>query len=112
MVDFDSFATDQQVQAVAEFIRKSVQEMGSNSVVKVTRKWSGLVRLNLGWSRQCRCRELFNLLKRERIRRMTYKAREEARQDVFDYIRMFYNQKRKHGETRCCRPSSSNGSGN
>ena len=38
----------------------------------------------------------FNLLKRERIRRRTYKTRDEARQDVFDYIEMFYNPKRKH----------------
>jgi len=38
----------------------------------------------------------FNLLKRERIRRKTYKSRAEARQDVFDYIEMFYNPKRKH----------------
>ena len=38
----------------------------------------------------------FNLLKRERIRRRTYKARADARQDVFDYIEMFYNLKRKH----------------
>lgn len=38
----------------------------------------------------------FNLLKRERIRRRTYRTREEARQDVFDYIEMFYNPKRKH----------------
>ena len=38
----------------------------------------------------------FNLLKRERIRRRTYKTRLEARQDVFDYIEMFYNPKRKH----------------
>lgn len=27
----------------------------------------------------------------KRIRRPTYKTREEARQDVFDYIEMFYN---------------------
>lgn len=38
----------------------------------------------------------FNLLKRERIRRRTYRTREEARKDVFDYIKMFYNPKRKH----------------
>lgn len=38
----------------------------------------------------------FNLLKRERIRRRTYRTRVEARQDVFDYIEMFYNPKRKH----------------
>jgi putative transposase len=38
----------------------------------------------------------FNLLKRERIRRRTYKTRAKARQDVFDYMGMFYNPKRKH----------------
>lgn len=38
----------------------------------------------------------FNLLKRERIRRRTYKTRAEARQDMFDDIEMFYNPRRKH----------------
>ncbi len=38
----------------------------------------------------------FNLLKRERIRRRVYRSRDEARQDVFDYIEMFYNPKCKH----------------
>ncbi|MCP1470677.1 putative transposase [Sphingobium sp. OAS761] len=37
----------------------------------------------------------FSSLKRERIRRRTYKTREEARQDVFDYVEMFYNLVRK-----------------
>ena len=38
----------------------------------------------------------FQLLKRERIRRRIYTDREEARRDVFDYIEMFYNPKRRH----------------
>ncbi len=38
----------------------------------------------------------FHLLKRERIRRRTYSTRDSARQDVFDYIEMFYNPTRKH----------------
>ena len=38
----------------------------------------------------------FNLLKRERIRRKIYKTRKEARKDIFDYIEMFYNPKRRH----------------
>ena len=38
----------------------------------------------------------FNLLQRERIRRRNYKTRADTRQDVFDYIEMFYNPKRKH----------------
>lgn len=37
----------------------------------------------------------FNLLKRERIRRRTYRSREEARQGLFDYIEMVYNPIRK-----------------
>lgn len=37
-----------------------------------------------------------NLLEREWIRRRTYRTREEARQDVFDYGEMFYNPNRKH----------------
>ena len=37
-----------------------------------------------------------NLLKRERVRWRTYKTREDTRRDVFDYIEMFYNPKRKH----------------
>lgn len=39
----------------------------------------------------------FQLLKRERIKRRTYKSREEARRDIFDYIEMFYNPVRRHG---------------
>ncbi|MBA8879233.1 transposase InsO family protein [Phyllobacterium myrsinacearum] len=38
----------------------------------------------------------FNLLKRERIRRITYRTRDETWQDVFDCIEMFYNPQRKH----------------
>jgi putative transposase len=38
-----------------------------------------------------------NLLKRERIKRTIYKDRETARQDVFNYIEMFYNPVRRHG---------------
>ena len=39
----------------------------------------------------------FQLLKRERIRRKVYGTREQARQDIFDYIEMFYNPRRRHG---------------
>jgi putative transposase len=39
----------------------------------------------------------FQLLKRERIKRKIYADREEARTDVFDYIEMFYNPRRRHG---------------
>ncbi len=38
----------------------------------------------------------FQLLKRERIQRRTHSTREAARQDVSDYIEMFYNPVRRH----------------
>ncbi|WP_159095415.1 IS3 family transposase, partial [Xanthomonas fragariae] len=33
----------------------------------------------------------------ERIRRRIYPTKEAARAEVFDYIEMFYNPKRRHG---------------
>lgn len=39
---------------------------------------------------------VFNLLKRERIRREVYRRRDEPRRNVFDYIEMFYNSTRTH----------------
>ncbi len=46
----------------------------------------------------------FQLLKRERIKRRIYSSREEARRDVFDYIELFYNPKRRHGYTNQLSP--------
>jgi len=41
--------------------------------------------------------ESFNsTLKKERIRGKIYKTRNEARAEIFDYIEMFYNPKRRH----------------
>lgn len=48
----------------------------------------------------------FSLLKRERIRRKTYRTRDEARSDVFDYIEMFYNPKRKHANNGMLSPAN------
>ena len=39
----------------------------------------------------------FGLLKRERVNRVRYQTREEARADLFEYIEVFYNRKRRHG---------------
>ena len=46
----------------------------------------------------------FQLLKRERIKRRIYSTREDARSDIFDYIEMFYNSKRKHGSNNLLSP--------
>ena len=38
----------------------------------------------------------FQLLKRERIKKRIYSTREIAKQDIFNYIEMFYNSVRRH----------------
>lgn len=38
------------------------------------------------------------------IRRKTYKTRQLARQDVFDYVEIFYNPKRKHSNNGMLSP--------
>ena len=38
----------------------------------------------------------FASLKKERVRRRTYRTIAEARADVFDYVEVFYNRKRRH----------------
>jgi putative transposase len=39
----------------------------------------------------------FGVMKRERINRVHYRTRDEAQSDVFEYIEVFYNRKRRHG---------------
>lgn len=57
-------------------------------------------RFNMGSRGNCHdnavAESFFHLLKRERIRRQTYLTRAAARQDVFNYIEMFYNPTCKH----------------
>jgi len=60
-------------------------------------------RLRSSMSRRGNCHDnavaesFFQLLKRERIRRKTYTTRNQTRADVFDYIELFYNTRRRHG---------------
>ncbi|PVW57799.1 IS3 family transposase, partial [Klebsiella pneumoniae] len=42
---------------------------------------------------------------RERIKKKIYGTREEARSDIFDYIEMFYNTKRRHGSNNQMSPT-------
>jgi putative transposase len=39
----------------------------------------------------------FGLLERERVNRVRYRTRDEARAELFEYIEVFYNRKRRHG---------------
>ena len=59
-------------------------------------------RLTPSMSRRGNCHDnavaesFFSSLKKERIRRKIYRTRTEARGDLFDYIEVFYNRKRRH----------------
>jgi putative transposase len=46
----------------------------------------------------------FQLLKRERIKRKIYSSRDAARADIFDYIEMFYNNRRRHSSNEQLSP--------
>ncbi|CAA0086939.1 Uncharacterised protein [Zhongshania aliphaticivorans] len=48
----------------------------------------------------------FSSLKKERIKKRIYKTRDMARADVFDYIEMFYNQKRRHSHLNGVSPEA------
>ncbi len=45
---------------------------------------------------QCGDESFFSSLKTERTARKTYRTRDQAKADVFDYIECFYNPKRRH----------------
>ena len=71
----------------------------------ISREWQTFLRqhgLEPSMSRRGNCHDnavaesSLQLLKRERIRRRTFPTRDEARRDVFGYIELFYNPKRKH----------------
>jgi len=51
----------------------------------------------------------FQLLKRERIKRKTYATRSKAREDIFDYIEMFYDRRKSPWDNPVRRHSYNNG---
>ena len=77
-------------------------DQGSRFTSTEWQSFLGKHNLDASMSRRGNCHDnavaesFFQLLKRERIRRRTYLTRDAARQDVFDYIEMFYNPTRKH----------------
>jgi putative transposase len=69
-------------------------------------EWRSMLKANglkASMSRRGNCHDnacaesFFSLLKKERIRRRTYPTREAAKSDVFNYIELFYNPTRRHG---------------
>ena len=70
-----------------------------------SREWAVFLRehnLEHSMSRHGNCHDnavaesFFQLLKREKIRRHKYRTRDDAWCDIFEYIELFYNPRRKH----------------
>jgi len=77
-------------------------DQGSQFTSGEWQSFLGQHNLEASMSRRGNCHDnavaesFFQLLKREKIRRQTYSTRDAARRDVFEYIEMFYNPRRKH----------------
>lgn len=48
----------------------------------------------------------FSSLKVERVNRRQYRTRDEAKADVFDYIELFYNPRRRHSRLQYLSPAA------
>ena len=102
--------TDLAVQALAAAVwrrkpKSRVMMHSDQGSPFISREWKVFLaqhNLEHSMSRSRNCHDnavadsFFQLLKRERICRLTYLTRDAGRQDVFEYIEMFYNPKRKH----------------
>lgn len=65
-------------------------------------RWCRDHRLTPSMSRRGNCYDnavaesFFSSLKKERVKRKIYATREEAKSEIFEYIEVFYNRKRRH----------------
>lgn len=76
---------------------------GAGAIAAMTVGWSGAIfgpphsmgRPDNMWD-SAAMENFFSSLKTERTGNKTYRTRDKARADVFDYIECFYNSKRRH----------------
>lgn len=64
----------------------------------------GMSRRGNCWDNAC-VESFFGTLKRELIYQRQYRTREDATQDIFEYIEVFYNQRRRHSTPGYCSPA-------
>ena len=74
----------------AQYTSEQFQKLMSDHGVTCSMSRSGNVWDNAAME------SFFSSLKTERTGNKTYRTRDEARADVFDYIERFYNPKRRH----------------
>lgn len=73
------------------------------SMLKSQNMLASMSRKGNCWDNAC-AESFFSLLKRERIRRKIYRTHEEAKCDIFNYIELFYNSTRRHGNNNDLSP--------
>jgi len=77
-------------------------DQGSQYSSRSFKKLLNTLKIEPSMSRRGNCwdnavaESFFSNLKKEKIRRIKYKTRDDARQAIFHYIEMFYNPKRRH----------------
>ena len=77
-------------------------DQGSQYTSRDCQKLLKILNIEPSMSRRGNCwdnavaESFFSNLKKEKIRRKIYKTRDDARADVFNYIEMFYNPRRRH----------------
>ena len=77
-------------------------DQGSQYTSRRFRKLLDTLEVEPSMSRRGNCwdnavaESFFSNLKKEQIRRIKYKTRDDARQAMFHYIEMYYNPKRRH----------------
>ena len=77
-------------------------DQGSQYTSRDCQKLLNTCNIEISMSRRGNCwdnavaESFFSNLKKEKIRRKVYKTRDDTRADVFNYIEVFYNPKRRH----------------
>ncbi len=80
------FNTDQRSQYTSSSFSSDLHRFGCiNSMRRRGNCWDNAV-----------AETFFSKRKRERVYRTMYKTREQAKQDIFIYLEIFYNRKRRH----------------
>jgi putative transposase len=78
--------SDQGTQYASEQYQKLLEDNGIRC---------GMSRAGNVWDNSA-MESFFSSLKSERVHRSRYRTRDEARSDIFDYIKRFYNPRRRH----------------
>ena len=77
-------------------------DQGSQYTSRRYKKLLATLNIEQSMSRRGNCwdnavaESFFSNLKKEKVRRIQFKTQEEARLNIFQYIEMFYNPKRRH----------------